>query len=128
MRALILYLVLFFCLTNTLSASAFLNTDNSFAEEYGKLRILLSNVQDKQSALHYKLEIEQEIQRLNLHHQSGGDRFNALSPQEKKLFIKKFQKNRYHCGDVTQVMVESRRILFDPELAMILRDTLAKIP
>lgn len=128
MKALILYLVLFYCLINISSASTFLNTDNSFAEEYGKLRNLLSNVQDKQSALQYKLAIEQEIQRLNLHHQSGTEQFNALSAQEKKLFIKKFQKNRYHCGDVTQVMVETRRILFDPELAMILRDTLAKIP
>ena len=128
MKTLILSLALLFGLTNNSLASSFLDTDNSFAEEYGELRALLASVQDKESALQYKLAIEQEIQHLNQNHQSGSKQFNLLSPQEKKLFIKKFQKNRYHCGNVTQVMMEARRILFDPELAIILRDTLAKIP
>ena len=130
MKTSILYGILFFCLSSTSSlfAASFLDTDNSFAEEYKNLRILLEKVQDKDTALLHKHAIQNEIQYLNQNHQSGADQFNALSPQEKKLFVKKFQKNRYHCGDVTQVMVERKRILFNPELSIILRDTLAQIP
>jgi hypothetical protein len=114
--------------TASLSAASFLETDNSFAEEYKNLRILLEKVQDKGTALLLKQAIEIEIQHLNQTHQSGSDQFNSLSPEEKKLFVKKFQKNRYHCGDVTRVMVERKRILFNPELSIILRDVLSKIP
>jgi hypothetical protein len=130
MKTSILYFILFLCLTSTtnLLASAFPESDNSFAEEYKKLRILLEKVQDKNTALLHKQAIENEIQHLNQNHQSGADKFNSLSPQEKKLFVKKFQKNRFHCGDVTQVMVEKKRILFNPELSIILRDTLSRIP
>ncbi len=92
------------------------------------MRVLLEKVQDKDTALLHKYAIQNEIQHLNQNHQSGADQFNALSPQEKKLFVKRFQKNRYHCGDVTQVMVERKRILFDPDLSIILRDTLSRIP
>lgn len=128
MKTSIFYLILFLCFTHTSIASSFLETDKSFAEEYAKLRHLLEKVQDKDSALHYKLEIEKEIQRLSQNHQSGSEQFNALSDAEKKQFVKKFQKNHFHCGDVTQVMVERRRILFDPELSVILRDALSEIP
>jgi hypothetical protein len=130
MKTTILQGILFFCLSSTSSlfAASFLGTDNSFAEEYKNLRILLEKVQDKDTALLHKHAIQNEIQYLNQNHQSGADQFNALSPQEKKLFVKRFQKNRYHCGDVTQVMVERKRILFNPELSIILRATLAQIP
>jgi hypothetical protein len=130
MKTTILHGILFFCLSSTSSlfAASFLDTDNSFAEEYKNLRILLEKVQDKDTALLHKHAIQNEIQYLNQNHQSGADQFNALSPQEKKLFVKRFQKNRYHCGDVTQVMVERKRILFNPELSIILRATLAQIP
>ncbi|MFK7794494.1 MAG: hypothetical protein AB8B89_04020 [Gammaproteobacteria bacterium] len=125
-----LFCILLICLASisNLFASSFLDADKSFAEEYKGLRTLLLKVKDKDSALLYKQAIEDEIQYLNQNHQSGADQFNALSSKEKKLFIKKFQQNRYHCGNVTQVMDERRRILFDPELSYILRDTLAKIP
>ena len=130
MKTSILYSILLICLASisNLSASSLLDSDNSFAEEYKNLRILLSKVQDKNSALLHKQAIEKEIQRLNQNHQSGEDQFNSLSVDEKKLFIKKFQKNRFHCGEVTQVMEQRKRILFQPELSKILSNTLANIP
>jgi hypothetical protein len=130
MKTSTIYLLLLFCLTSTtnIAASSFLKTDNSFAEAYKNLRTLLEKVQDKETALLHKPAIENEIQRLSQNHQSGAEKFSSLSPHERKLFITKFQKNRYHCGEVTQVMVERKRILFNPELANILLDTLAEIP
>jgi hypothetical protein len=130
MKTSTLYCILLFCLASisNSSASSLLETDNSFAEEYKNLRILLGKVQDKDTALLHKQAIEKEIQHLSQTHQSGAEQFNSLSSQDKKLFVKKFQKNRFHCGDVTQVMVERKRILFNPELSIILRDTLAEIP
>ena len=130
MKTPILFIISFVCFLHMtgLSATSFLDTDNSFAEEYKELRILLEKVTNKDSALLYKSAIENEIQQLNQNFRSGEDQFNSLSPADKKLFVKKFQKNRYHCGDVTQVMEERTRILFDPELSDILRDTLIQIP
>ncbi len=121
-------LLVFLASASHLPASSFLESDNSFAEEYKNLRVLLNKVQDKDTALLHKQAIEKEIQYLSQNHQSGEDQFNSLSADEKKLFIKKFQKNRYHCGNVTRVMEERKRILFDPELAIILSDTLSRIP
>jgi len=130
MKISILFYILLAFSTGTSSsfAASLLETDNSFAEEYKTLRTLLEKVQDRDTALLLKQEIEREIQYLNQRHQSGNIQFNALSPQEKKQFINKFQKNRYHCGNVTHVMTERKRILFNPELSIILRDTLAQIP
>ena len=130
MKISVLYFIFlsFITISTNLSASSFLDSEKSFAEEYKNLRILLEKVQDKDSALLHKQAIEDEIQLLNQNHRSGADQFKLLSDHEKNLFVKKFQKNRYHCGDVTQVMVERKRILFNPELSSILRDTLSRIP
>lgn len=128
MKAAVLNSLFLLFLSTSVMASSFLDAEKSFAEEYKNLRILLEKVQDKDSALLHKQAIESEIQLLNQNHRSGADQFKLLSAKEKNLFVKKFQQNRYHCGDVTQVMVERKRILFNPELSSILRDTLSRIP
>lgn len=106
----------------------FIKPEKSYAEEYKTLRILLEKVKDTDSAQKYKPVIENEILRLRGTQHSGGEHFNSLSDADKKLFVKRFQQNRFHCGEVTQVMQERRRILFNPKLSLILADTLAKIP
>ena len=105
-----------------------LSKQHSYAEEYMKLRVLLQNVTDIESAKQYKMDIEKEIQQLSASQPSGGEYFRSLSKDERKLFIKRFQQNRFHCGEVTQVMQERRRILFDPELSSVLSETLANMP
>jgi len=123
------FIILMLSLTNLVFANPqFIDTEKSFAEEYKNLRILLEKVTDPISAQKYKPVIEEEIQRLRQTQHSGGDFFNSLTNTEKKLFVKRFQQNRFHCGEVTQVMQERRRILFSPKLSLILADTLAKIP
>ncbi len=102
--------------------------EGSYAEEYRNLRVLLESVTDTKSAKQYKPAIEKEIQQLNISQPSGEEYFKSLSAADKKLFVKRFQQNRFHCGEVTQVMVERRRILFDPQLSKILAETLANIP
>lgn len=104
------------------------NHNQSFAQHYSELAELLSKVKDKQTALHYRPEIQQQIDRLANSQSSGEAKFNQMSKPEQKLFIKRFQNNRYHCGAVTQVMQERQRILLDPELAESLQDLLIKIP
>ena len=115
-------------LANSTSATSLFESEQSYAEEYRNLRILLEKVQDADSALLYKTAIENEIQILNQNQVAGGKQFHLLSKDEKKLFIKRFQQNRFHCGEVTQVMTEKRRILFEPSLAKILAEALANIP
>lgn len=100
----------------------------SFAQEYSTLRHLLQQVQSKESALIYKSEISKELDRLRSSQISGGQAFATLSVEDKKLFIKKFQNNQFHCGEVTQVMEERRRILLDPELSEILSSVVIDIP
>ena len=51
-----------------------------------------------------------------------------MPKSQQELFVKKFQNNRYHCGEVTQVMQERQRILLHPDLSDILRDLLNQIP
>ena len=100
----------------------------SFAQQYNVLADLLSKVQDKETALYHRDQIQQQSDFLEQHQSSGESAFNMLSKQEQALFIKRFQNNRYHCGDVTQVMQERQRILLDPELASLLKDLLMEIP
>lgn len=100
----------------------------SYAQEYNSLRQLLEKVTNAESAIKYKKAIEDQINILNKNQHSGADNFNAMSKEEKKFFIKKFQNNRYHCGEVTQVMTEKQRILLDKSLVEILGETLSKIP
>ena len=100
----------------------------SYAQEYNKLRQLLENVTSTEMAIKHKKAIEQQINVLRKNQLSGEDNFNAMSQEEKKFFIKKFQNNRFHCGEVTQVMTEKQRILLDSSLAEILAETLSNIP
>ncbi len=92
-----------------------ISTDKeSFAKEYAQLGILLGKVQDKKTAIEYKPQIVKELNRIKL---SVGKQsnFEALSPIEKKLFIKKFQNNNLHCGYVTKVIDERNRLLLNKE-------------
>lgn len=100
----------------------------SFAEEYKSLRVLLEKVTTRELAEKHKPAIEEEIAFLNATQTSGSEIFSSLSSAEKELFVKKFQNNRFHCGEVTSVMDERRRILLHPELSSVLRETLNKIP
>ena len=100
----------------------------SFAQQYEMLADLLSNVRDEQSALLYIDDIQEQVDFLARNQSSGEIAYNMLSRQEQALFVKQFQNNRYHCGAVTQVMHERRRILLDPELASLLKELLMKIP
>jgi|GEM_PF-3305324 len=121
-------LLLLSLLSHASSASLLSDPEQSYAEEYKQLRILLESVKDIDTALLHKAAIEKEIQTLNQNQVAGSKHFDLLSKQEKKVFVKRFQQNRFHCGEVTQVMEQRRRILFKPELSEILADTLVNIP
>ena len=124
----VLYLTLAIVGSTISLASMLTGPGESYAQEYENLKVLLQKVQSKKTALQYKQDIEKQIEYLNKNQKSGAENFNALSKEDKKFFIKKFQNNRYHCGEVTQVMNERQRILLNPELANILKDTLINIP
>jgi len=100
----------------------------SFAQEYIPLSDLLVKVKNSESATQYKSQISQEIARLKTTQISGGQEYEALSAEEKKAFVKKFQNNNQHCGAVTQVMQERTRILLNPKLSKILGSTIKDIP
>ena len=100
----------------------------SFAKEYATLKTLLQKVKSEESAIFYKPQIQQELDRLKSSQISGDEEFSSLSEQEQKAFIKKFQNNQFHCGEVTQVMEERRRILLDPDLYKIIGSLVQKIP
>lgn len=106
----------------------FVGDGESFAQEYSTLRILLQKVQSKELALIYKAEISKELDRLRSSQISGREAFASLSVEEQEFFIKKFQNNQFHCGEVTQVMEERRRILLDPELSEVLSSVVKDIP
>ena len=110
------------------SMSAFAQDDSSFAEEYSYLGKLLANVSDRNSAMLYKPAISKELNRLKSSQINGEEQFASLSDAEKKQFIQKFQNNRIHCGNVTKVMQERRRILLDPETRVELGTVLLEIP
>ena len=102
--------------------------EQSFALEYKELRILLQKVNNKQTAEKYKSAIERQILYLQRNQLKGEGTFESLPESQQQLFVKKFQNNRFHCGEVTQVMAERQRILLHPDLAKILRDLLDQIP
>ena len=117
----------------TLISSVLLSTSHaeatkSYAEEYKPLRLLLEQVTNRETALKLKPKIEDQVIYLNSTQSSGSQLFESLSASEKKLFIKRFQNNRFHCSEVTSVMNERRRILLNPDLSFVLRDTLNQIP
>lgn len=125
----IAYSTLLVLIINICFASpSLLSSDKSFAEEYKNLRILLQSVIDTNSAEKLKHAIREEITRLKKTQTSGSEFYNSLSNVEKKQFIKRFQLNQFHCGEVTQVMQERRRILYDSNMSLILADILAEIP
>jgi hypothetical protein len=86
----------------------------SFAQEYAQLGLLLEKIQDEKTARFYKPQVIKELDRIRL---SVGEQSNyeALSPEERKLFIKKFQNNNLHCGYVTKVANERNRLLLNKE-------------
>lgn len=127
LKSYILLIILVCC--NASSAFDFLeDSESSFAEKYKDLRILLQKVTSVELANRYKGRIDQEIDLLRKNQTTSSVDFKSLSKQEKKLFIKKFQQNRFHCGEVTGVANERRRIMLQPELANILRESLDRIP
>lgn len=111
-------------------AGAHLLEDNnsSFAQEYRELRILLQKVNTEQSAKIHRHAIQEQITRLKQNQAAGEQAFSALPKSQQELFVKKFQNNRFHCGEVTQVMQERQRILLHPDLSNVLRDLLNQIP
>ena len=100
----------------------------SFAQEYAHLSNLLQKVQSRESAEFYKSQIAAELDRLRSSQFSGEQNFDALSYEQQQQFIKKFQNNQYHCGNVTKVMDERRRILLDPDLSQVLSPIIQDIP
>ncbi len=124
--------VIIFCLSSLFTVQAeslhIQVQGQSFAEEYGHLRKLLSQVQSRESALAYKSQITAELDRLKSSQVNGGQAFAALSADEQQMFIRKFQNNQFHCGEVTQVMEERRRILLDPDLSEVLGTVIKDIP
>ena len=100
----------------------------SFAQEYAHLSNLLQKVQNRESAEFYKSQIATELDRLRSSQLSGKQDFDALSYDQQQQFIKKFQNNQYHCGDVTKVREEQRRILLDPDLSQVLSSIIKDIP
>ena len=112
------------------AANAHLLEDNksSFAQEYRELRILLQKVNTEQTAKTYRSAIQAQIDRLKQNQATGEQAFSSMPKSQQELFVKKFQNNRYHCGEVTQVMQERQRILLHPDLSDILRDLLSQIP
>lgn len=100
----------------------------SFAQEYAHLRVLLGKVQNRESAVTYKSQIAEELDRLKASQINGGQAFDVLSAEEQQVFIKKFQNNQYHCSNVTQVMEERSRILLNPEINEVLGVLLMEIP
>ena len=104
------------------------NDKDSFAKEYATLKSLLQKVKSRDSAELYKPQIEQELARLKSSQLIAGKEYDQLDQEEKKLFIKKFQNNQFHCGEVTQVMEERRRILLNPDLYEILGPLVQNLP
>ncbi len=104
------------------------NNKDSFAKEYATLKTLLQKVKSRDSAELYKPQIEQELARLKSSQLIAGKEYDQLNQEEKKLFIKKFQNNQFHCGEVTQVMEERRRILLNPDLYEILGQLVQNLP
>ncbi len=86
----------------------------SFAQEYEYLGVLLEKVQDKATARLYKPKIINELERIQSSVGRYSD-FESLSPFDKKIFVSKFQNNNLHCGYVTKVIDERRRLLLNKE-------------
>lgn len=122
------YLVTLLLVFSSLSfAGVNIITDKeSFAQEYAQLGLLLEKVQDKQTASFYKPQIIKELGRIKSNVGEQSD-FEALSPEGKKLFIKKFQNNNLHCGYVTKVADERNRLLLNIEAKNELGDLLDEL-
>ncbi len=127
-KVLTLIIILLLSVGCAMATQPFPDQIKSFAEEYKTLRLLLEEVTNTDTALAQKSAIENEILRLKQTQSSGSEIFHSLSDADKKLFVKRFQQNRLHCSEVTQVMHETRRILLNPKLSEILADTLTHIP
>lgn len=110
------------------SSSILADDSVSFAQEYSHLSKLLSNVTNRYSAILYKPAISKELNRLKASQINSGEQFELLSEAEQKRFINQFQNNRNHCGYVTKVMQERRRILLNPETKVELETVLLEIP
>lgn len=98
----------------------------SFAQEYDELGQILEKIQDKESAILYKPEIIQELDRIKSSVGKQSD-YESLSDKEKKIFVKKFQNNNLHCGYVTKVLVERNRLLLNKEAKAELGDLLNQL-
>ena len=117
-----------FLFAMAITTPALADAGESFAKEYANLRILLENVNNRDSAVAYQAKISLELNRLKTIQSSGEQKFHSLSAAQKKLFVKKFQNNRFHCSEVTKVMQERNRLLLNPETQEVLGKTLKLIP
>lgn len=127
-RNTIIVLILLAAVFSPAQAHLLEKNDSSFALEYKELRILLQKVVNEQTAVTYRSAIKQQIDKLKQNQITGEQTFSSLSESQQQLFVKKFQNNRFHCGEVTQVMQERQRILLHPDLSSILRELLDQIP
>ena len=110
-------LILIVFISHSLYAGENISSDkDSFAKEYARLGELLEKIDNRQTAIEYKPLIEEELNRINLTQSSGQESFKLLSEDEKKKFIKKYQNNHNHCGEVTKVMNERNRLLLNQEV------------
>ena len=121
-------LLLYFSAACVFAGGNIIGEGESFAQEYATLNLLLKKVQSRESALLYKYNISKELERIKSSQISGGKVFSTLSDKQQQAFIKKFQNNKFHCGEVTQVMEERNRILLNPELNEVLSSVINDIP
>ncbi len=128
MKYFILLLLMYLLVSPAYTGSYVAREGESFAMEYAELAELLSKVNDRQSAIIYKSQISEELERIKNLQPINGENFQSLSQQEQQAFIKKFQNNRFHCGEVTKVMQERNRIFLNAETRSELGLLLSEIP
>jgi len=128
MKAFLFIIVFLLALVVPAHAGEHISSSHGYSATEGKSFAQEFKVKNSESATQYKSQISQEIARLKTTQISGGQEYEALSAEEKKAFVKKFQNNNQHCGAVTQVMQERTRILLNPKLSKILGSTIKDIP
>ncbi len=118
--------LMFFPIASLYAGENTITDGDSFAKEYAQLGTLLEKVQDKQTAIKYKPLIIKELNRIKTATGKFSD-YDALSPIERKLFVKKFQNNNLHCGYVTKVADERNRLLLNKEAKIELGELLDQL-
>jgi len=122
----VVFILMLFMSAALVAGENVITDKQSFAQEYDELGQILEKIQDKESAILYKPEIIQELDRIKSSVGKQSD-YESLSDKEKKIFVKKFQNNNLHCGYVTKVLVERNRLLLNKEAKAELGDLLNQL-